>query len=282
MKKIFITLGILLTSHSLWAQSSKSPFPVREQIKTFLNSKTYVVSDNSILSYDALIQKNIKAFWNITPYEFITSEDFEKYRHDPGKSFIFMVKEQFEHDKEGVSYNYLNVVLGDTAKDITKMPEFVSVPLAYSEDEQENYLYKLGTIVQFIQNHIRLMDLTANLSQLRKLSYYNRNLRDLKDKTLLIAKSDLAAGVDTVSDLKKYYPYAVKIVSHDDIRNAIKDKTPNTVYLHKVGPGEASLVGRSYNVIFGADDAKIYYFNYRNLDNRNRDGWTLRDFWKIK
>jgi hypothetical protein len=48
--------------------------------------------------------------------------------------------------------------------------------------------------------------------------------------------------------------------------------------LHQIGPGEDENKGRSYREIFGADDARLYYYNYQTISQRRPVGMLARDF----
>jgi hypothetical protein len=284
MKKILLIL-VLMTSGIAGFSQNKSPFPERKQISAFLKSELEVVLDgkNPASGYNIMIKKAIQDYWKITPYKFISDADFQKMRTDSTKSFLVLVKQSFTKDKYEVYYGFVNLLLGGSAEDITLMTEFANVPLCYTNTDESEYDYKMGVIVQFIQNHVQLMNLTPNNKSLKNLKFYNKNIREIRKKTLLIAQTDLAAGLDTLTDFKALYPYDLKIVTHDEIEKAITSKAENTVFLHKVGPGQDNnYFGRSYQLIFGTDDNKLYYFDYHKVDDKKPDGFSKSDFFMIK
>ena len=66
MKFILPGLFLVFASFSL---SGQAPFPNKDEIKQFTQSKTCVVlEENQLSTYNVYIKQAVKAFWTITPY----------------------------------------------------------------------------------------------------------------------------------------------------------------------------------------------------------------------
>jgi hypothetical protein len=77
------------------AQMSKVTYADKKQIEDFFKSKTMIVMDaDPWTTYNPVINDEIKKYWTITPYEIITSNQFDKMYTDPKISFIFLSKVQ--------------------------------------------------------------------------------------------------------------------------------------------------------------------------------------------
>jgi hypothetical protein len=220
----------------------------------------------------------MKQEWNITQYDFITSDEFKKKRLDPQYSFIYMSKVSFENDKTDATYRFLHLSLGGDYYRLNEMPDIASVPLAYYNVEESGYAYKLGILVRFMQNHAKLIREHPEIVSANVFKHYNDNIRNIKDKTLYLLQEELAPAVNSVSKIRKIYPYKFEIVTADDIEKAIKDRNPDVVFLHKVGPEGTKTNARSYKVIIGAADANFYYFDYHKISDKNPDGFLESDF----
>ena len=279
MKKFVLTILFFLL---LFSGFSQSPFPTRENMDAFLNSKTLVVLDNSsFLGYNIYIKKAVQEYWKITDYDFVDYKELEKRRYDSTYSFLMLTKISIEKDKEEAYYNFLNLLLGGNAETITDMPEFGSVPLSYTDVDEKKYIYKLGLIVQFLQDHVKFIEQNIDMTALGNLKYYNKNIPLIKDKVLLIAEGDLTAEVDSMDKIKEIYPYEIKIVPHAEIEKAIDNRDENIVFLHKVGPEGTNINARCYKIIIGANDGKFYFFNFHTINNKRPDGFLARDFKRI-
>ena len=83
------------------------------------------------------------------------------------------------------------------------------------------------------------------------------------------------------SRIKKVYPYKFRIVTKEDIEEAIKNRDPDVVFLHKVGPEGTKVNARCYKMVIGAADANFYYFDYHKISEKKPDGLLSQDFKKM-
>ncbi len=279
MKTIISSLLLLALTLGVFAQAKKVTYADKKQVEDFFKSKTMIVMDaNPMIGYNIVVADAVKKYWKLTPFEIISSEQFDKMYTDPKLSFIFLSKVELEKDKEEVYYLYMNVVMGAKVKDITDLPELLSLPLAYTGVDEDNYVDKLPVMVRFAQNHLNNLKDAKNPKSLYNLKNYSDDSKLLKDKTLLVKESDLSEEVNTLEKIKEVYPGQVKIVSSEEMVKAIEEQAPNTAILHQVGPSEDDNSGRSYCEVFGTDDAKLYYYNYQTISGKRPAGMLARDF----
>ena len=279
MRTFFLLMLFSTLTVGVQAQAKKVTYADKNQIEDFFKSKTMIVMDASpMIGYNIVIADAVKKYWTITPFEIISSDQFEKVRKDPKTSFIFLSRVQLEKDEEEVYYLYMNVVMGAKVKDITEMPELLSLPLAYTGVDEDNYVDKLPLMIRFTQVHLNNLKEAKNPKSLYNLKNYSKDSKELKDKILLVKESDLSEEVNTLEKIKAEYPGEVKIVSSEEMVKAIEEQAPGTAVLHQVGPGEEENSGRSYREIFGTDDAKLYYYNHQTISDRRPAGMQARDF----
>lgn len=254
-----------------------------EDIKTFLKTTTFVVlEDNPMSEYNFKIKEAVERSWKITPYEFITVTQFEEMRGDISKSFLVKLQVKFTGDKLEATYHFLSVVLGAAVRRHTDLPDIVSVPLGYSSVPEDSYVYKLESLIRFAQNHVRILDENPKLIKSNIFQHYNKNRKETRGKELWLLEKDLEKNVRSLADIRKNYPHIVRIVTPEDIENAIKEKNENVVFLHKVGPEGTRLQARCYKMLIGAGDDQFYYFDYHMINKKRGDGFLAKDFKKIK
>ncbi|MBS3806299.1 MAG: hypothetical protein KGY60_02240 [Bacteroidales bacterium] len=281
MKKPLLLWIIMLLSVSAFSQEY---IPTQEDLNRFYNTKTYIVLDpNPISAYNFQMKDAVKNNWEMTDYEFITYDEFEGLRKNPDYSFLMEDIVVFERDKTKARYRFLSLMLGEKRSRLEEMPTLVSVPLSYREVDQEYWAYKLGVILRFFQKHILTMKENPDILDDNVLEYYNKNMSDIKDKTLFLIKDELAPEVDTRSEIKEYYPYEFKLVDREEVAQAIQDAREDVVFLHKVGPQGSRHRARCYKILMGAQNARFYYFDYHIVKkDRRPDGFLKRDFRKLK
>jgi hypothetical protein len=291
MNKTLIICALLkvILSSGLYAQDAKKvTYADKKQIEDFFNSKTMVVMDaDPFIGYNLVVPDAVKKNWTITPFEIISSDQFDKSRTDPKLSFIFLSKVRLEKDKKEVYYLYMNIVMGAKVKDITDLPELLSLPLAYTGVDEEDYVDKLPLMIRFAQVHLDNLKTAKNprlLYNLNNLGAEAQKQKDqtlsqlVKEKTLLVKESDLSEQVNTLEKIQKEYSGTVKIVTSEEMVKAIEEKTPNIAVLHQINPAEDENKGRSYCQIFGTDDARLYYYNYQTISQKRPAGMLARDF----
>jgi len=275
--KITTTL-ILILSMSLTISASPK-MASKQQIGMFKNSTLCVVLDNGGLAYNVLIKTAIEKYWKSTNFEFISQEEFNKRHFDSKYSFLVLMKGILDKDPGGVSYNYLSLVLGDLATDLTNMPELCSFPVSYTDDDSMDYEYVIPAMVKFMQKHALNLETNRFMILLRGLKFYNGS-SGFKDKVLLVNKNELAANADTPEKIKTAYRYYVKLLSSDEIQKEIASDPTNALFNFHLGPAQENGSGKCFELIFDVY-GNLYYYNSRKITNKNKDGFNLKDFKRL-
>ena len=280
MKHFFAISLLILSFVQLHAQ--REYLPTEEDLTHFSNTKTYVVlSDNPMAEYNFEIQDAVKKYWNITEYEFIKFKDFGEKSADKNASFLYMAAVNFEKDKSHTRYMFLCVSLGGDYQSIDDMKDVANLPLSYHGVDEDRYAYKLGTMVRFLQDHIRLITENPDMVSQNVYKHYNDNMADVRNKTLYVLEEELEKSVSSEARIKQVYPFDVKIVETEEIKELIMAGDENAVFLHKVGPEGKKMNARVYKILIGAADGKFYYFDYHKVNPKKPDAFLQSDFKKL-
>ena len=248
----------------------------KKQIGMFMNSTTCVVLDNGSMLYNVLLKNAVEKYWKSTEFEFIDQVEFEKRRFDSKYSFIVLMKVVFDKDPSGVSYNYINLVLGDTAKNMTEMPELCSIPLLYSSDNNIKYGYAIPSIIKFMQKHVTTLSKKHFWISLRGLKYYNGS-KSFKNKELLLNEDMMAMDANSTEEIKGAYKYQAKLLTTTEIESELATNNTNLLFNYHVGPSADSKSGKCFDMIFDSE-GNLYYYNSRKITNENKDGFNQKDF----
>jgi hypothetical protein len=272
MKKIIVFIALSVMAIQIRAQIT---FANSTEIKLFLKSTTYVVEDgNPFSSFNDTIKSCMKKFWTITPYEFITVEEFETKKLSNANSFIMLSEAEQYEDKVKCTYNFLNLILGGTA-DLNKMPDLGSVPLSYVDVSEDEYLYKLGGILIFMQTHVKY---ASEHSTIKPTLIDKDSKTDIKTKELWLLQAELPADLNTLEKIKEVYPFTVKLVTKEEINKAIADKNADVVYLHKVGPEGTITGGKCWKFLVTAKEGEVLYYDGHIVTTSNPDAFLKSDF----
>lgn len=277
------TLALLLVLFSFTQINAQREYlPTAEDLDHFHTTKTYVVlSDNPMAEYNFEIQDAVKKYWNITEYEFIKFDEFGEKSADKNASFIYVAAVNFEKDKSHTRYKFLCVSLGGDYVSIDDMKDVANLPLSYHGVDEDRYTYKLGTMVKFLQDHIRLITENPSMVSQNVYKHYNENMADARQKTLYMLEEELDKPVSSEARIRQVYPYAVKIVEPEEIKELIMAGDENAVFLHKVGPEGKKMNARVYKILIGAADGKFYYFDYHKVNSKKPDAFLESDFKKL-
>jgi hypothetical protein len=223
----------------------------------------------------------VKDFWNITPYEFIEAKEFNLRRKDPAYSFLVLTETNFDRDKSGSVFNFINLLQGKKVDKLVEVPEICAVPLSFLGADDYEYGFKLGVILSFIQKHARMISEDPSLTGRKYLKYYNKFIPEVQSKTILVKKADLVPDISTIEQIKAIYPYKILIVTEAEIVKAIENKTPNTLILHKVGPVATKKSGYCFKMLIGTDDSNMYYYNQHMIDKSDGNGLLPADLKRL-
>ena len=280
MKKITTLFLSLMVFLPLTAQREYLPTP--DDLEHFYSTKTYVVlQDNPLSDYNLEIQDAIREYWDITDYEFIKFRDFGEKSADKNGSFLYTATVSFEKDRSNARYLFLCLSLGGDYNSLDEMKDITNLPLAYYGVDEDHYSYKLGTMVKFMQDHIRMITENPGMVSQNVFEHYNDNMADIRGKTLYFVEEELEHEVSSEARIGSVYPLPVKIVDREEIRNLIMEGDENAVFLHKVGPEGRQMNARVYKILIGAGDSRFYYFDYHKVKGKNPDAFLSSDFKKL-
>lgn len=276
------TLFLLLTLVAAAVSAQQRPYPTVADAEKFKKSVTCVVLEPDQFSfYNAEIKVAVDNYWKATPVRYITAEEFNVMRTDPAYSFIVLTITNFSNDKSGSTYDFLNLLLGAEVDELDQLPEFCAIPLCFSGAPEEEYSYKLGLIIRFMEYHAELVMKNPTNTALRYLRYYNRNVPDIRTKTILVREDDLAPEINTAQRIATHYPHKVTVVDEEEIMRAIEDKDKDVLVVHKVGPDGVKQTGTCMKMLVGTDDAVMYYYDSHMVDGRNANGLLIADLKRL-
>jgi hypothetical protein len=166
-------------------------------------------------------------------------------------------------------------------ENLDELPEFCAIPLSFAGAPEEEYSYKLGLIIRFMQYHADMVMKNPTMSALRYLKYYNKNVPDIKGKTILVREDDLAPEINTLERISAHYTNKVRIVAEEEIIRAIDEKEKDVLIVHKVGPDGVKQTGTCMKMLIGTDDAVMYYYDSHLVDSKNANGLLISDLKRL-
>lgn len=281
MKRVLFFAILMAFSLTAYGQEH---VPELEDYQNFKNSKTLVLLEKNPMSdFNMVIRDVMENTWTHTPYEFINDAEFEAYRNNSDYSFLMITKAAFSKDRTKARYNFLSLLMAERGKSVRNMPDLCSLPLSYVQVEDDSYSYKIEAFLRFMQNHVDLMLNDPSLISKNPFKYYNKKKQDdLENKILYLTKRDLSSDIDTEAEIRDVYPHQFKIVTPEEVAEAIAQKREDVVFLHKVGPEKTRIRARVYKMLVGAGDPHFYYFDYKMMKKAEDDAFQEKDLKKVR
>lgn len=281
MKILSTFILVILISINSFSQKAVA---THEQIESFYKTTTCIVLDDNLFNtYNSAIKKAVEQSWTVTPYEFISMDEFKKRMDEEEYSFLIRTKVFPENDPEKVAYSFLTLVNGEYDKNFVELAEICSFPLSYYDVDYEIYDYKLGALLLFIQNHIELTYNNQDLNDNNILQYYNKNISEIGTKEIYFNKDNLETSINSTSKISKYYSGKIKVTDADEIEEAIENDNDNVVIMHIVTPPEnSSSIGRCYKMLLGAADGKLYYYDSHKIKKSKPGKFLKKDLTNLK
>lgn len=281
MKHFIAFLFILIPI--VHVQAQREYLPTAEDLNRFHQTKTYVVlSDNLMADYNFEIRDAVERFWNITEYEFLEYKDFGEKSLDANASFLYVATVSFEKDKNNTRYTFLCLSLGGRDHEtIDELHDITNIPLSYYGVDEDEYTYKLGLLLRFMQQHIALITEDPKLVSQNVFQYYNDNMANVKGKTLYLTEEDLPYTLSSEAKVRQVYPHDFQIVDRESIKLLIMNEDEDAIILHKVGPQSPKIQDRVYKILMGTADARFYYYDYHKSNKKKPDAFLKSDFERL-
>jgi hypothetical protein len=275
MKKIVTLLFVATLSVTALSQGKK---PLPSNIDRFFKSTTSVLLFNENKFLDLTVKENIQKYWKVTPVKYIGFTEFEDMRTDAKNSFLGISEVTYSNDKSEKPYYFLTLSVGGNAGSYAEMPDLGFIPFSTTIDDADENTYMLPILLEFLQKHVDNLKRNPKVVD-ESLRYYNKNVAELENKTILICKDDVTSGVSE-ERMNKKVKNDVRFVSREEIIKAVEERRPNTVVSFLVYP-KGDGYARCYKMLFGTDDAKLYFYGYHKANALQRGGFTRWDIERI-
>jgi hypothetical protein len=274
--KLLMCLTLCVSAFFCYGQR---PTATAQQVEAFFETTTYVIKRDDLMNgYNQFMQQAFEKNWKLTPFEFISYEEFEEKSKDPKASFVLLTEIVFSNDKTPARYSFISILLGGDYASINEMPELCSFPLMHTETDDVEVMTVLPAIMNFLTAHVQTLRTNSKLLKDKKFAYYTKQKRNFPNKSLLLVADAQLPQFRTPEAVASVYKGAVQFVDYDDIARAIHENK-DVVFHLKVASEKAMEGTRCYTIIMGAN-GQLYYFNMHKVTTEDKtNGIRVKD-WK--
>lgn len=277
LSTLFLLIGIFLTAN-LTAQP-KLPEP--KDLENFYNSTTYILlNDNIFGTYNNRIKTAAKNYWTLTPIRYINKQEFKTKKKFPLASFILETSTHFEGQEDLGVFTSLSILGGHRTGNIDLMPDLATLPLAYDDVDYDEYDYKIGLALKFMQNHINWVNDNPNMENKLLFDHYRKAQIPTKNKTLYMRKNEPEEDLRTLSAIKEVYSGKVVFATAEEIEEVIDSGDKDALVLHLVAPATDRNKTLCIKMIISVADANLHYFDFHQINKRRKPGNFLKSDFK--
>lgn len=243
---IRMLLCFLLAAFSIGTSSAQLGYMNRKAFKVFKSSTLlFVRSGNEKI--DVEVENFLKNEWNYIPYKVINYEEHQSYIGNPEYSFMTIMNLSFYAESEGIKMTGLWVRVTNKKDGKTGELEHGNlVGIIVFDDDRDpedggsTYTYKLPDLLRSLQNMYVYSEGNGYLTSEVTKKYYKNNRGKLVNHTLLIESALLDEEFrNDLNEISKYYPAPYKVVSGQEVAEAIDSRDSQYAYLYVWRDGDA-------------------------------------------
>lgn len=284
MKKLYtFILLLLITFVCAYSQDSDNPFEIQK--KLVLSRTLYVVlDDKGEESYFKNVKATVEKYWKITPYKFITETEFKNLTPEEKTKYAFLYLYSYIVVTGGHPITEKQGVGRFTDKDIIETATTSIVPAIfyYSKPNHSEVIIKVLSGFDYkdvVKGGIGVKNSEVNRCDSPEkvkitIRYFQTYIKPkywfgdkdiptvrnvIRQKKLIILKSDLDGKLATDADIKNIYSYKFEIASDDDWKKYVNSDANDVVYLIIVDDGSN---GKG-KYIFDAATGEQLFWNYK-------------------
>lgn len=230
--------------------------------------------------YDGAFQESIASRWRISPYEFCTLAEFDKFKGSDQYYFLLLTQGQFKNET-APGLQFLTLVKGgaEAAEGIDEMLEIVTMPFAAADFPSGRELIYLPAILDIIQEYT-LASLEKDLSTLGGLGAFASNISKADNKTIYFAEEDLSNEI-TEEITAEFAEKGIELSDAASIDKLTDSETPNTLISYVVAPEEPVVGSFCYKMIIDTNNHELYYFRKHRIGKKLSSGFLREDIKRI-
>lgn len=274
----FLLLGFIFL---LFTQMSAQNIikEARNTFSSFGAKTTKVVIPSSSLA-NLMLRDAVNKGWRISPFEFCTMEEYNKIKGDTNYFFLLRVDGQFRNELEP-KIEYLTLIKGgaEVKKGLYSSRNILTLPLQEVDDNSGANLFLLPIYIDVIQNHIYRVQKDIYLA-FKGNAIYSSRVSEIKAKELLFS-TDLLNYKISESEFLELFKGNIKLVTTEEIENAILENRPNTIIPVIIKPRGSAGGSFCYKLLIEADSHELVFFRRHKISNRAPLGFTKEDIRKI-
>lgn len=260
---------------------NSTPPPRKESLKDVpaKTLKVVLAADDGMM--DLVIKDAIDKNWHLSPFEYITPEQFEKEKTDSTHYFLIRVsKSAGWRDDSGLEFLSFRKGAPAAADDMDNMKDIFSLPLGPQGEMQDRILPFIPAYIDIFQKHIEQI-IDKNINAYLGMSMYNDIFDREKFNFGLFAAEDFAFSI-TPEKLLSDTNERAKMVSIEDIEDEMDNPTPRTLVSLVVYPTDPNVnSSNAYQMLICSDTHELVYYHKHKFTKKKSEGFSKVEYLTI-
>lgn len=231
-----------------------------------------VLSGNEL--FDTSYKSEISRRWRISPYDFITQEEYLNQKKSSDFYFLVpVVNQKKKEDEPGIAMLILEKGGAESSTDPSKEAlEVIGIPYGPAEEMSGRELVFLPAVIDIIQNYT-IEAMTKDRIGYGGLNSYVTTIKKNWRKNIFIAESDVFSN--KISKLN------INIVSEDDADKVFVSEQERALVGYVVAPTTPEKGSFCYKMLISADTHELYFFGKHKITGKNGVGFLDSDLKNI-
>ena len=277
MRRFLIMIAAAVIPAAMFAQGQINT--KKKNLEDFPEKTMKVVLSGNVF-LDNEIENAIKNSWRISPYEFCSSEEYERLKDSSDHYFLIAVTGRFRKEAEP-GIEMLSLVKGGKGSDksLDKMLEVATVPLRAAESPSGREMVFLPALIDIIQEHV-YASMDKDIYGYSGLENYSMNIGSAKGMNMIFSEDDIAGTVPE-SVRSSIFTGNISLEDEDDADEAMMQKRENTLVSYTVAPADPQPGSFCYKLLIDAGTHKLYYFKKHKITKNTGIGFLAEDLYRI-
>ena len=277
MKKISAIIISILLPILTWGQGQVETKKVK--LSDFTQKITKVVLSGNEF-FDMALQNEITLSWRISPYEFCTMEEFERYKADDDFYFLINVNAQFKKDKTP-TIKYLTLVKGGAGaeKGLSSMLEVVSLPATSAQFPSGREIVFLPALLDIMQKYT-LASMENDVTAYGGLNTITRKIEKENDFLVVLSENDVCPSSYEIENFE-FQDDEIMVTDEERTDSYMMNRVENVLVGYVVAPTDPMPGAVYYKMLINAHNYQLYYFKKDKVSKTEAPGFTPDDIKKI-
>lgn len=241
-------------------------------------TKVVTAGDNSMT--DLIFRDAVEEYWNISPFEFCSYEEFDRIKTDTNYYFLLRL-DKMHRSENDPAMEFVCFLKGNEKADnnISAMPELIALPLFPENDNSDRIYSYLPAYMNIIQNYLQKI-VDGRVYPSKRGVIQTGVFEKSRNAKVLFRKGDLAYQ-PSMQEFERMFRGRADEVEQEKIDQALADGTPHTMVSLVVAPSE--IYGRAYcyKMIISADTYELLFWKRHRITPRKGPGFLKADLKQV-